>query len=156
MSTMSVAITEQKLLEQAAKRAGFDYLMYVPESWPHPSGLLYSRPNARVRVWNPCDNDGDLLYLAAAVPNVDLQRIITDASQLDGDPATRLEYVRRTFVRAVVDQGTAAEQTAANPAPAAAPAGPVSEMASQPQAPATWWQRLTTTSWWQRVTSFSR
>jgi hypothetical protein len=139
MSTTNVAITEQKLLEQAAKRAGFAYLMYVPESRPTlPSGLLYSRPNerVRVRVWNPCANDGDLLYLAAAVPDVDLQLIIAEAAQLEADQAARLAYVRSTFVRAVVDQDQAAPAAAEweDDAPARLP---------MPAAPASWWQRLT-------------
>jgi hypothetical protein len=137
---MNVAITEQKLLEQAAKRAGFAYLMYVPESRPNlPSGLLYSRPNERVRVWNPCANDGDLLYLAAAVPDVDLQQIITEAAQLEADQAARLAYVRNTFVRAVVDQDQSASAAAErqDDAPARLPMPPM------PAAPASWWQRLT-------------
>lgn len=33
-------LLEQRQLELAAKAAGIAYLMYMPHSFPHPSGLL--------------------------------------------------------------------------------------------------------------------
>lgn len=92
-------LLEQRRLELAAKAAGITYLMYMPRSFPHPSGLLYrSEPNARASIWNPLQNDGDLLRLALAVPNIDLHEIITREYRAGGDVARR---VREVFVEAV-------------------------------------------------------
>jgi hypothetical protein len=82
---------EQKRLELAAKAAGITYIMYSPPSFPHPSGLLHRRePSARLSVWNPLQDDGDLLRLAVAVPHVDLHKIIVEACQVGGACARRL------------------------------------------------------------------
>jgi hypothetical protein len=92
-------LLEQKRLELAAKAAGITYLMYMPRSFPHPSGLLYrSEPNARTSIWNPLQNDADLFRLALAVPNVNLHEIITRECRAGGDVARR---VREAFVKAV-------------------------------------------------------
>lgn len=92
-------LLEQKRLELAAKAAGITYLMYMPRSFPHASGLLYrSEPNARTSIWNPLQNDGDLFRLALAVPNVNLHEIIARECRVGGDVARR---VREAFVHAV-------------------------------------------------------
>jgi hypothetical protein len=92
-------LLEQRRLELAAKAAGITYLMYMPRSFPHPSGLLYrSEPNARTSIWNPLQNDGDLFRLALAVPDVNLHEIITRECRAGGDVAG---CVREAFVQAV-------------------------------------------------------
>jgi hypothetical protein len=90
---------EQRRLELAAKAAGITYLMYMPRSFPHRSGLLYrSEPNARTTIWNPLQDDGDLFRLALAVPSVNLHEIIVRECSAGGDVACR---VREAFVQAV-------------------------------------------------------
>jgi hypothetical protein len=94
-----LALLEQRRLELAAKAAGIAYLMYMPRSFPHPSGLLHrSEPNALTSIWNPLENDSDLFRLALAVPNVNLHEIIVRECQAGGDVARR---VREAFVQAV-------------------------------------------------------
>lgn len=94
-----LALLEQRKLELAAKAAGITYLMYMPRSFPHPSGLLYrSQPNARTSIWNPLQNDADLFRLALAVPSINLHEIIVRECQAGGDVARR---VREAFVEAV-------------------------------------------------------
>jgi hypothetical protein len=94
-----LALLEQRRLELAAKAAGIAHLMYMPRSFQHPSGLLYrSEPNARTRIWNPLESDGDLFRLALAVPSVNLHEIIVSECKAGGDVARR---VREAFVLAV-------------------------------------------------------
>lgn len=93
-------LLEQTQLELAAKAAGITYLMYQPYSFPHPSGLLYRPgPHASLSVWNPLDDDGDLLRLAVAVPSVDLHKIIVEVVKAGGADIGR--RVRQAFVDAV-------------------------------------------------------
>jgi hypothetical protein len=109
---------EQRRLELAAKAAGITYLMYTPPSYPHPSGLLYHpEPGARLTVWNPLQDDGDLLRLAVAIPGVDLHKIIVEASQAGGADVRR--RVRESFVDAVTGP-VRAEDLAQQPGPAQA------------------------------------
>jgi hypothetical protein len=111
---------EQKRLELAAKAAGITYIMYSPPSFPHPSGLLYRRePGARLSVWNPLQDDGDLLRLAVAVPHVDLHMIIVEACQVGGADVGR--RVREAFVDAVTGP-VREEDPPQRPAPAQAEA----------------------------------
>jgi hypothetical protein len=99
--------TEQRLLEQVANAVGFEYLMYVPASSPHRSGLLFKRGCARMSVWNPFVDDGDLFRLAVAVPAVDLQKIINATSRSSKDELElRCEIVREDFVQAVATMAT--------------------------------------------------
>jgi hypothetical protein len=95
-------LTEQRLLELVANTVGFEYLMYVPASFPHRSGLLYKREHARMSVWNPLVDDGDLFRLAVAAPAVDLQKIINSVSRSCRDSLEiRCAVVREAFVQAV-------------------------------------------------------
>lgn len=113
-------LVEQRQLELAAKAAGLEYLMYQPYSFPHPSGLSYrSGPDARLSIWNPLDDDGDLLRLAVAVPSVDLHKIIVEAVKAGGADVGR--RVRQAFVDAVTGP-VRAEDLAQQPAPAPAEA----------------------------------
>jgi hypothetical protein len=108
MNVMPPPHVEQKQLELAAKAAGIKYLMYVPYSHPHPSGLLYRRDSAsRLAVWNPLRDDGDLFRLGLAVPDVDLHQIIVEARAAGPDDLAR--RVRETFVRAVIERVEAEE-----------------------------------------------
>jgi hypothetical protein len=96
---MQLELVEQNRLELAARAAGIDYVMYVRSCHLHPSGLLYRLdPASRLTVWNPLENDGDLFRLALALPEVDLHKIMVEASSAGGDVARR---VREAFVEAV-------------------------------------------------------
>ncbi|WP_413674374.1 hypothetical protein ACEN9H_08425 [Massilia cellulosiltytica] len=96
------ALNEQRLLELVANMVGFEYLMYVPAAFPHRSGLLYKREHARMSVWNPLTDDGDLFRLAVAAPGVDLQKIIKSVSRSCQDGLElRCAAVREAFVQAV-------------------------------------------------------
>ncbi|WP_075790882.1 hypothetical protein [Massilia putida] len=101
MNTSTTFKTEQQLLEMVAHAIAFNFLMYVHETYPHQSGLLYKPPGGRQRVWNPLLNNADLLQLAVAAPTVNLHDIIAQAAAIDGDEAARHAYVREAFVRAV-------------------------------------------------------
>jgi hypothetical protein len=99
---MQLALAEQEQLELAARVAGITYVMYVPSCHLHPSGLLHRRdPTSRLAVWNPLQNDGDLFRLALAVPDVDLNKVMTEARSAGGDVARR---VRKNFVQAVTEK----------------------------------------------------
>lgn len=101
MNTTFAFRIEQRRLELAAKAAGLSYLIYSPPSYPHRSGLLYRPcPTARLRLWNPLEDDGDLLRLAIAVPGVDLHSIIVEARSAGGSDVGR--RVREAFVDAVI------------------------------------------------------
>jgi hypothetical protein len=113
MSTSTPSKTEQQLLELAAHAIGFKFLMYVHETYPHQSGLLYKPPGGRQRVWNPLLNNADLLQLAVAAPAVNLHDIITQAAAIDGDEAARHAYVREAFVHAVTQSVAPMAETAA-------------------------------------------
>jgi hypothetical protein len=95
---------EQQLLELAAQVTGFEYLMYVPKTFPHEGGLLYQNSSGRLQVWNPRINDGDLLHLAVAAPAVNLHDVIIKAAEMGGDQASRRAYVRETFLRMVAER----------------------------------------------------
>lgn len=102
MTTPMTSETEQKLLELVANAVGFDYMMYVPASFPHRSGLLYKREHARMSVWNPLVDDGDLFRLAVAAPAVNLQKIINSVTRPCQEKLeTRCAVVREAFVQAV-------------------------------------------------------
>jgi hypothetical protein len=93
---------EQKLLELVANAVGFEYVMYVPTSFPHRSGLLYKREHVRMSVWNPLVDDGDLFRLAVAAPSVNLQRVIESAYRAGEEKLEmRCAYIRESFVQAV-------------------------------------------------------
>lgn len=96
--------SEQQLLELTAQAIGFDYLMYVPETYPHASGLLYRNATGRLQMWNPRLNDSDLLQLALAKPNINLHHVIVRACDASTNLASRRQYVRDAFVQAVADQ----------------------------------------------------
>lgn len=116
MNTTFAFCIEQRRLELAAKAAGLSYLMYSPPSDPHRSGLLYRPcPTARLRLWNPLEDDGDLLRLAIAVPGVDLHRIIVETRDACGTDVAR--RVREAFVDAVIGS-LDAEDVVKNTAPA--------------------------------------
>jgi hypothetical protein len=103
MTTTMTSNIEQKLLELVANAGGFKYMMYVPRSFPHRSGLLYKREHALMSVWNPLVDDGDLFRLAVAAPSVNLQRIIDSAAGSDQEKlGIRCAYIRESFVQAVV------------------------------------------------------
>ena len=94
--------TEQKLLELVANAVGFEYLMYVPASFPQRSGLLYKREHGRMSVWNPLVDDGDLFRLAVAAPAVNQQMIINSVSRpCQGKLEIRCACVHGAFVQAV-------------------------------------------------------
>jgi len=102
MTTTMTSDIEQKLLELVANAVGFEYVMYVPTSFPHGSGLLYKREHARMSVWKPLDDDGDLFRLAVAAPSVNLQRVIESAAGTGEEKLEmRCAYVREFFVQAV-------------------------------------------------------
>lgn len=102
MNRPMTALTEQRLLELVANMVGFEYLMYVPAAFPHRSGLLYKREHARMSVWNPLTDDGDLFRLAVAAPGVDLQKIIKSVSRSCQDGLElRCAAVREAFAQAV-------------------------------------------------------
>jgi hypothetical protein len=116
MNTTFAFRIEQRRLELAAKAAGLSYLMYSPPSYPHRSGLLYRPcPTARLRLWNPLEDDGDLLRLAIAVPGVDLHRIIAEARAAGGNDVGR--RVREAFVDEVIGS-LGAEDVVEDTAPA--------------------------------------
>jgi hypothetical protein len=101
MNTTCAFRIEQRRRELAAKAAGLSYLMYSPPSYPHRSGLLYrSCPTARLSLWNPLEDDGDLLRLAIAVSGVDLHSIIVEARSAGGSDVGR--RVGEAFVDAVI------------------------------------------------------
>lgn len=95
------ALTEQRLLERVANMVGFEYLMYVPAAFPHRSGLVYKREHARMSVWNPLTDDGDLFRLAVAAPEVDLQIIKSASRSCQDRLGIRCATVREAFVQAV-------------------------------------------------------
>ena len=102
MTRSMTSSTEKRLLELIANMVGFEYLMYVPVSFPHRSGLLYQRENARLAVWNPLVDDGDLFRLAVAAPAVNLHEIINSVSQSCRDSfEIRCAIVREAFVQAL-------------------------------------------------------
>ncbi|MVW64212.1 hypothetical protein GPY61_30215 [Massilia sp. NEAU-DD11] len=92
---------ERQLLEKAARAIGFAYLMYVPATHPHASGLLYRNAAGRLKVWNPRINDADLLQLAVAVPSVNLHTLIIQARDASTDDTLRRKHVRESFLSAI-------------------------------------------------------
>lgn len=101
MDTTMTAHGERQLLEKAARAIGFAYLMYVPPSYPHESGLLYRNADGRLKVWNPRINDADLLQLAVALPRVNLHTLIIQARDASPDDALRRKHVRESFLSAI-------------------------------------------------------
>jgi hypothetical protein len=107
MDTTTTAHCERQLLEQAARAIGFAYLMYVPPSYPHASGLLHRDADGRLKVWNPRINDADLLQLAVAVPSVNLHTLIVQARDASTDDTARRKHVREGFLSAITQHPSA-------------------------------------------------
>ena len=90
---------EKKVLELAARAIELKCLMYMPESYPYRSGLLYKRGDGRTAIWNPIIDDGDIFRLAVATPAVDLREVMFSMPQAVQDSLeNRCARVREAFV----------------------------------------------------------
>lgn len=107
MDTTMTAHCERQLLENAARAIGFAYLMYVPTSHPHASGLLYRNVDGRLKVWNPRLNDADLLQLAVAAPSVNLHTLIIQARDTSTDDTLRRKHLRESVLNAISQHASA-------------------------------------------------
>lgn len=110
--------TEKRVLELVARVIDLEYLMYMPASFPHRSGLLYMTDNARTAMWNPLIDDGDLFRLAVAAPTFDLREAILSVPQaVDDGLENRCARVREAFVLKIAESITnVTSMSGANPA----------------------------------------
>jgi len=93
--------TERQFLKLVANGAAFEYVMYVPTSFSHRSGLLYKREYERMAVWNSLVGDSGLLRLAVAALSIHLQRIIHSASGSGRhDLEIHCTYMRESLLQA--------------------------------------------------------
>jgi len=96
---------EKRVLELTARVIELKYLMYMPATYPHRSGLLYTKEDGRVAMWNPIIDDGDIFRLAVAVPSFDLREVILSAPQASGDSLeNRCARVREAFVLSIAQR----------------------------------------------------
>jgi hypothetical protein len=99
--------SEKNVLELVARVIELEYLMYMPASFPHRSGLLYKNGNARAAMWNPLIDDGDLFRLAVAAPFFDLREAILSVPQaVDESLENRCARVREAFVLNIAESVT--------------------------------------------------
>jgi hypothetical protein len=96
--------SEKSVLELAARAIKLRYLMYMPASYPHRSGLLYNKEDGRVAMWNPLVDDGDIFRLAVAAPSVDLREVMLSMPQVVQESLeNRCSRVREAFVLKVAE-----------------------------------------------------
>jgi len=99
--------SEKKVLELAARAIELRYLMYMPASYPHRSGLLYNKEDGRTAMWNPLVDDGDIFRLAVAAPSVDLREVILSTPRVVQESLeSRCARVREAFVLALAESVT--------------------------------------------------
>ena len=109
---------EKIILELAAHVIELKYLMYMPASFPHRSGLLYKKEDGRTAMWNPLIDDGDIFRLAVAAPSFNLREVIFSVPQAFGESLeNRCARVREAFLLSIAESITNAEATSCeNPA----------------------------------------
>lgn len=104
--------SEKSVLEMAARAIGLKYLMYMPPSYPHRSGLLYMKEDGRSTLWNPLVDDGDIFRLAVAAPSIDLRDVILSTPRVDQESLeNRCARVREAYVLKIVESVAGAEST---------------------------------------------
>lgn len=102
--------SEKRLLELAARAVELRYLMYMPPSYPHRSGLLYRKEDGRTAIWNPLVDDGDMFRLAVAAPSVDLREVILSTPKaVQESLENRCARVREAFVLKVAENAAATD-----------------------------------------------
>lgn len=121
--------SEKRMLELAARAVEFKYLMYMPASYPHRSGLLYKKEDGRTGMWNPLVDDGDIFRLAVAAPSFDLREIILSTPKaVEESLENRCARVREAFVFKLAKSVANAEAKGCEDS---AELGPVSEKGAQ-------------------------
>lgn len=102
--------SEKKVLELAARAIKLRYLMYMPATYPHRSGLLYNKEDGRAAMWNPLVDDGDIFRLAVAAPSVDLREVILSIPHaVQESLEIRCARVREAFVLKLAESVADAE-----------------------------------------------
>lgn len=103
--------SEKTVLEMAARAIELRYLMYMPASYPHRSGLLYKKEDGRTAMWNPLIDDGDFFRLAIAAPSVDLREVILSIPQaVQESQENRCARIREAFVLKLANSVADAEE----------------------------------------------
>lgn len=103
--------SEKRVLELAARAIELRYLMYMPESYPHRSGLLYKKEDGRTAMWNPLIDDGDIFRLAVAAPSVDLHEVILSTPQsVQESLENRCARIREAFVLTLAERVANADE----------------------------------------------
>jgi hypothetical protein len=91
--------SEKRVLELAARAIELRYLMYMPASYPHRSGLLYNKEDGRTAMWNPLIDDGDIFRLAVAALSVDLREVILSTPRVAQESLeNQCARIREAFV----------------------------------------------------------